>query len=83
METYFLAWQSLWEMLRKKKADLIVSNQSHIFWKNAFKMNSFIRGPSNYIYALSKILSDKLMSDKKLKDYIHLTRGDGDGPIHL
>ena len=21
--------------------------------------------------------------DKKLKDYIHLTRGDGDGPINL
>jgi len=71
------------KILKDKEADLIVSNQSHIFWKNAFKMNSFIRGPSNYIYALSKILSDKLMSDKKLKDYIHLTRGDGDGPIHL
>ena len=71
------------KILKDKEADLIVSNQSHIFWKSAFKMNSFIRGPSNYIYALSKILSDKLMSDKKLKDYIHLTRGDGDGPIHL
>ena len=71
------------QILKQKGADLIVSKQSLIFWKNAFKMNSFIHGPSNYIYALSKILSDKLMSDKKLKDYIHLTRGDGDGPIHL
>ena len=71
------------EMLEKKGVDLIVSNQSHIFWKNAFKMNSFINGPSNYIFALSKILSDKLMDDKKLKDYMHLTRGDGDGPINL
>ena len=71
------------EMLKKKGVDLIVSNQSHIFWKNALKMNSFINGPSNYIFALSKILSDKLMKDKKFEDYTHLTRGDGDGPINL
>ena len=71
------------KVLKYKEADLIVSNQSHIFWKNALKMNSFINGPSNYIFALSKILSDKLLDDKKSKDYIHLTRGDGDGPINL
>ena len=71
------------KVLKYKEADLIVSNQSHIFWKNALKMNSFINGPSNYIFALSKILSDKLKDNKKLKDYIHLTRGDGDGPINL
>ena len=44
------------KLLKYKEADLIVSNQSHIFWKNAFKINSFINGPSNYIFALSKIL---------------------------
>ena len=71
------------KVLKYKEADLIVSNQSHVFWKTALKMNSFINGPSNYIFALSKILSDKLLDDKKSKDYIHLTRGDGDGPINL
>jgi len=71
------------KMLKDKGADLIVSNQSHIFWKNAFKMNSFINGPSNYIFASSKVLSDQLMGNEKLKDYMHLTRGDGDGPINL
>ena len=71
------------EMLKKKEVDLIVSNQSHIFWKNALKMNSFINGPSNFIFASSKVLSDKLMSNIKSKDHIHLTRGDGDGPINL
>ena len=71
------------KILEDKSADLVVSNQSHIFWKNAFKINSFIAGPSNYIFALSKVLSDKLIGDKKLKDYKHLTRGDGDGPINL
>ena len=71
------------EMLKKKGVDLIVSNQSHIFWKNALKMNSFINGTSNFIFASSKVLSDKLMSNIKSKDHIHLTRGDGDGPINL
>ena len=71
------------KMKKDKGADLIVSNQSHIFWKNAFKMNSFINGPSNYIFASSKVLSDQLMGNEKLKDYMHLTRGDGDGPINL
>ena len=71
------------EMLRKKGVDLIVSNQSHIFWKNAFKINSFIKGPSNFIFASSKVLSEKLMGNIKSKDHMHLTRGDGDGPINL
>ena len=71
------------EMLKKKGVDLIVSNQSHIFWKNALKMNSFVNGPSNFIFASSKVLSDKLEGNIKSKDYIHLTRGDGDGPINL
>jgi len=71
------------EILKNREVDLIVSNQSHVFWKKAFKMNSFFKGPSNFIFASSKILSDKLMEDKKSKDYMHITRGDGDGPINL
>ena len=71
------------KILKKKGVDLIVSNQSHIFWKNALKTNSFINGPSNFIFASSKVLSDKLMSNIKSRDHIHLTRGDGDGPINL
>ena len=71
------------EMLKRKGVDLIVSNQSHIFWKNAFKMNSFINGPSNFIFASSKVLFAKLMDKTKSIDHVHLTRGDGDGPINL
>ena len=70
-------------MLKNKGADLIVSNQSHIFWKKAFKINSFINGPSNYVFASSRILSEKLEIDQKLEDRMHITRGDGDGPINL
>jgi len=71
------------DMLKEKRVDLIVSNQSHIFWKNALKMNSFIKGPSNFVFASSRALSEKLMGNIKFKDHIHLTRGDGDGPINL
>ena len=71
------------EILKKKGVDLIVSNQSHIFWKNALKMNSFINGPSNFIFASSSELSNKLVNNIKLKDHMHITRGDGDGPINL
>ena len=71
------------EILKKRGADLIISNQSHIFWKNAFKINSFINGPSNFVFASSRLLFDKLMDNVKLKDCMHLTRGDGDGPINL
>jgi len=71
------------EILKKNGADLIVSNQSHIYWKNALKMNSFINGPSNFIFAASKTLSEKLINNSKSKNFIHITRGDGDGPINL
>ena len=71
------------QILKQKGADLIVSNQSHIFWKNAFKNNSFISGPSNFVFASSIALSEKLKSNVKSKNYMHLTRGDGDGPINL
>ena len=67
------------EILKKKGSDLIVSNQSHIFWQNAFKKNVFIKGLSNFIFASSKSLNDKI----KTKSYMHITRGDGDGPINL
>ena len=71
------------QILEKKGADLIVSNQSHIFWKNAFKKNSYVNGPSNFVFASSVALSEKLRSNIRSQDYMHLTRGDGDGPINL
>ena len=46
-------------------------------------MNSFIEGPSNFIFASSRELSNKLVEDIRLKDCMHITRGDGDGPINL
>ena len=67
------------DLLQKKGSDLIISNQSHVFWKNAFKKNLFFRGPSNFIFASSINLAKNILSDED----IHITRGDGDGPINL
>ena len=71
------------KILEKKGADLVVSNQSHRLWKKAFWKNGFIRGPSNFIFASSPVLSKKLDFNNKLSNDAHITRGDGDGPINL
>ena len=71
------------KILETEGADLVVSNQSHIQWKKAFWKNGFLRGPSNFIFASSEPLSKKLGFQNKLNDDMHITRGDGDGPINL
>jgi hypothetical protein len=61
-------------------ADLIVTNQSHASWVDAFRGVGFLTGPSNYLLAMSKPLSQAI-GDASAR--IHITRGDGDGRIHL
>ena len=67
------------QILKKKGSNLIVSNQSHDYWQNAFRKNKFLRGVSNFVFASSKSLNNKI----KIKNFMHITRGDGDGPINL
>jgi hypothetical protein len=43
----------------------------------------YFSGPSRYIIALSPKLSKHLEPLEPKKDGFHITRGDGDGPIHL
>jgi hypothetical protein len=61
-------------------ADLIVTNQSHERWIDAFRGAGFLGGPSNYLLATSPALSSAI-GDRSAR--IHVTRGDGDGRIHL
>ncbi|HUK33236.1 MAG TPA: hypothetical protein VLV86_04960 [Vicinamibacterales bacterium] len=61
-------------------ADLIVTNQSHEQWVDAFRRAGFLSGPSNYLCAMSTLLSEAV-GDRF--DGVHVTRGDGDGRIHL
>lgn len=69
--------------LVNEKVDLIVSNQAHQDWSLAFKRNRFLRGPSNFLLAVSKELSKKLEPLERNILRIHMDRGDGDGPINL
>ncbi len=65
--------------LMERNVDLIVTNQSHMSWHRALKLNGFLRGPSNFTLACSPDLSTPI----KRFDHTHWNRGDGDGPIHL
>lgn len=68
--------------LEHRGVDLIVSNQSHFSWIKALTSSGFLKGPSNFIFAASPHLA-KLLGGSIQKSEIHLTRGDGDGPINL
>jgi hypothetical protein len=59
--------------------DLLVSNQSHPAWISALRRQGFLRGPSNFILALSPALAAARASVA----CTHFNRADGDGPINL
>jgi len=65
--------------LEQRGVDLIVTNQRHVAWLAALRADGFLQAPSNFFFAASKPLSELAGS---VSGY-HLTRGDGDGPIHL
>jgi hypothetical protein len=64
----------------RRSADLIVSNQSHRIWTAAFRRAGFASARSNYLLALSKPLTTAVGD---AAGRLHVTRGDGDGRIHL
>jgi hypothetical protein len=70
-------------VLESRRVDLIVSNQSHAAWNDALLANGYRAGPSNFIFAASKKLAALLDPWDVNVTRVHLTRGDGDGPIHL
>ena len=69
--------------LEARGVDLILSNQANRSWCLALKESGYVRGPSNYILATSKKLTEFLDPFDANKTDIHINRGDGDGPIHL
>lgn len=62
-------------------ADLVVSNQTHRDWLDAFRRCGFLTSKSNYLLAMSPALANDVNSGGS--ERIHVTRGDGDGRIHL
>ena len=71
------------ELERRRKADLIVSNQMHEAWGEGLAAAGFLSGPSNYIFSASPKLSQALAPFDTRVNQGHITRGDGDGPLHL
>lgn len=65
--------------LEEMGADLIVSNQSHIGWREAFRVAGFLEAQSNFIFAASKKLSELIQPFDEVKERVHFTRADGDG----
>ena len=76
-----VVWLSA-RMLARAGADVVLTNQQHLLWRNAFRHAGFFPGPSNYLLAMSKGLSEEA-AQRGGHDAIHITRGDGDGRIHL
>jgi hypothetical protein len=64
-------------------AELIVTNQLHERRRQEFRRLGFLGGPSNYLVALSKPLAASLGAEPGAFGRSHVTRGDGDGRIHL
>jgi len=75
--------QSSSTLLERRGVDLIVSNQTSSAWCRAFIASGFVRGPTNFIQALSPALASRLEPLPESWGEMHLNRGDGDGPIHL
>jgi len=47
-------------VLEKRGVDLIISNHSHAVWGNSFRSAGYLLGPSNFIFAASKPLAERL-----------------------
>ena len=69
--------------LKSLGVDIIVSNQLDAAWGGALKNCGFLRGPSNFLFGASKGLVQRLQPLSARLSSIHMTRGDGDGPINL
>jgi len=70
--------------LERDGVDLIVSNQSHHAWCGALEKAGFLKGPSTFIFAASKKLTELLQPLKESPPAFHITRADGDGlPVNF
>ena len=66
--------------LEERGVDLLVSNQLHPAWRTALRRAGFIRGPSNFLFATSPALAQRLRARDPLWRAVHVNRGDGDAP---
>ncbi len=69
--------------LANRGVDLIVGNFSHQVWQQAFQTDGFWRTESNFVFATSVPLSERLNPFEPTLLTSHLTRADGPGPTRL
>ena len=65
------------------RVDLSVTNQLHATWQRACEENGYWRAPSNFLFAASPALLKAAGGEGDVLARVHVTRGDGDGRIHL
>jgi hypothetical protein len=71
------------DFLVEEGADLLISNQANEGWSQALKDCGFLEGPSNFPFLAAPKLAALLAPFQETAKGFHLTRGGGDGPIHL
>ena len=65
-------------LLVDRGVDVITSNQSHAAWSRALDACGYFSGPSNFIFAASRMLSEWLQPFESTIVRTHFNRGDGD-----
>ena len=69
--------------LGRRGVDLVVSNQCHGLWIRNFRLAGFLPGPSNFLLATSKTLTQAVLAQPNGENRVHITRGDGAGRLGL
>jgi hypothetical protein len=69
--------------LHDRNADISVTNQLAESWQRAFRSNGYWSRPSNFLFACSPALRKAAGELPEPLRSAHVTRGDGDGRIHL
>ncbi|MEN8158453.1 MAG: hypothetical protein ABFS41_00110 [Myxococcota bacterium] len=72
--------QAATEALSALGVDLLLSNQSHPAWCTALRRQAFLPVPSNFAFAASPELAERIGAVDPENARLHLNRGDGDGP---
>jgi hypothetical protein len=75
--------QAATHALEERGVDLAIANHSNTAWGKAFRSHGYFEGPSNFIFAASKPLAQKLARWEANLPNIYFMRGDGDGPVNL
>ena len=78
-DAHAVIWSAA-EVLQHRGVDLVFSNQTHPAWCSALRRAGFLPGPSRFVFARSRPLSEILAREDPTTRAVHVNRGDGDFP---